>query len=167
MFEAALKCKLKLMRPETVNLTCCTLILFILLIGTIIKRPTCQLGCCRLWSNISISVVQLNFLLLSHPIVKNDNIQANRTQIAPKVQITIPCDVKEKSSPILYHYFKLSLFVFLFILLSHSFGFLLLNRNSCGKSVPAVSTDLIVERVNQAGARTVRCAKSNSSDSLF
>lgn len=142
MFEAAFKCKLKLMRPEMVNLTCCTLILFILLICTIIKRPTCQLGCCRLWSNYSIiiSVVQLNFLLFSHPIAKNDNIQANRTQIASKVQIIIPCDVKEKSSPILYHYFKLSLFVFLFILLSHSFGFLSLNRNSCGESVPAVST---------------------------
>lgn len=74
--------------------------------------------------------------------VKNDNSQCNRKQIAPKLHIIISCDVKEKRSPILHPNFKLCLCftVFFSIYLSHSFGFLSLNHNSCGKSVPAVST---------------------------
>lgn len=83
-------------------------------------------------------------ILQSLSWVRNDNGQTNRKQITPKLQIIISCDVKggKKRRPILYPYFKpcLCFLVFLCILLSHSFNSLSLNHNSCGKSVPAVST---------------------------
>lgn len=98
--------------------------------------------------------------------VKNDNSQSNRKQIAPKHQIIISCDVKEKKSPILYPYFKLC--ICFTVSLYFSFPFV---RFSVPKpqqlreiSPSCQHFDLIVECVNQAGAR---CAKSNSSHSLF
>lgn len=99
--------------------------------------------------------------------VKNDNSQRNGKQIATEPQIITSCDVKRRRSPILYPHFKLCLCfsLFLCILLSHSFGFSVPKPQQLWEISPSCQHfDLIVECVNQAGAR---CAKSNSSHSLF
>lgn len=99
--------------------------------------------------------------------VKNDNIQSNGKQIAPKLQITTSCDVKEKKKshslpmfPALSLFYCLSLyFAFPFVLFSVP------KPQQLWEISPSCQHfDFIVECVNQAGAR---CAKSNSSHSLF
>lgn len=101
--------------------------------------------------------------------VRNDNGQTNRKQIAPKLQIIISCDVKggEKKKPHSLPLFQ-TLSLFSCVSLYFAFPFVQFSvakpQQLWGISPSCQHFDLIVECVNQVGAR---CAKSNSSHSLF